>query len=75
MFSYTQIHTFTGTNVQYPSHSTGALYHQLFAEKGLGMEALRNASQGDYTLGGDYRKLVGGLNGLCRLKSKAIVFY
>ena len=55
---HTHTYTFTGTNVQYPSHSAGALYQQLFAEKGLGMEALRNASQGDYTLGGDYRKLV-----------------
>lgn len=55
----TRVHKHTGTNIQYPGHGTGALYTQLFAEKGLGMEALRNASQGDYTLGGDYRKLVG----------------
>lgn len=48
----------SGINVQYPGHGTGDLYKQVFAERGLPMESLKNASQGDYTLGGDYRKLV-----------------
>lgn len=48
----------TGTSVQYPGHLTHGLYQQVFAAKGLSMDALRNSAQTEYSLGGDYRKLV-----------------
>eukprot|EP00624_Nannochloropsis_granulata_P002176 evm.model.NODE_20879_length_20762_cov_47.043877.5 len=47
-----------GVNVTYPLNECGGQYKLRCEARGVGLEAFRNKAQSEYTLGGDYRKVV-----------------